>query len=106
MTDIDPKKLKPGTVVRHRLGGTVILSHRKADESGWWNTDASGLDDSVWASEDWGIAPVQVAVNVLLHHAIGATPCETACTHQVSGAWTALGVSNVIGRAAEREASS
>lgn len=38
-------KWPPGTVVQHATGGRVTLSHRKADESGWWNTDKSGLSD-------------------------------------------------------------
>lgn len=38
------------------------------------------------------------AVNALLHQALGTAPCESACTHIVSGRWTALGVANVVGR--------
>ncbi len=44
---IDPKALTPGTVLRHRDGGTVILECRKEDDSGWWNSDGSGLADRV-----------------------------------------------------------
>lgn len=53
MADIDPKALRPGTVVRHRDGSTVVLARRKDDDSGWWNTDTSGLADRVFTDGDW-----------------------------------------------------
>lgn len=40
-------KFPPGTVLQHVSGGRSTLSHRKADESGWWNTDKSGFSDVV-----------------------------------------------------------
>ena len=43
---INPRDLKPGTIARHRHGGEVTLERRKEDDSGWWNTDGSGLDDA------------------------------------------------------------
>lgn len=54
-TKIDPKELRAGTVVKHSSGGTVTLSHRKTDGSGWWNTDGSGLADRAWESGDWTV---------------------------------------------------
>lgn len=44
---------------------------------------------------------VRDAVNSLLHAGLGVDePCESACTHVVTGPWTALGVANVMGRRA------
>lgn len=45
---------------------------------------------------------VKQGVNETLHKALGAEPCETACTHLVVGQWTALGIANVIARAEEQ----
>lgn len=53
--NIDPKTLTRGTVVVHKSGGAVTLSHRKDDDSGWWNTDGSGLADFAWESGDWKV---------------------------------------------------
>ena len=50
---------------------------------------------------------VAVALNSMLHSSLGVgTPCATACTHEVVGSWTALGVANVIGRAHDRDMAS
>jgi hypothetical protein len=40
-------EIKPGTIMVHRTGGVVVISHRKDDDSGWWNTDRSGLVDRI-----------------------------------------------------------
>lgn len=45
--------LRPGTVMLSDNGGRVVLSHRKDDDSGWWNTDGSGLADFVIESGAW-----------------------------------------------------
>lgn len=50
-TDLDPRKLRPGTVVTHATGGRLILATRKDDDSGWWNTDGSGVDDKVLSKD-------------------------------------------------------
>lgn len=46
---------KQGQVVRHKAtGNLVVLSTRKADRSGWWNTDGSGLSDhALLDTGDW-----------------------------------------------------
>jgi len=51
----DPKQLTPGTVLRHRFGGTIILLHRWANDCGWWCTDGSRLWDSAAETGDWSI---------------------------------------------------
>jgi hypothetical protein len=52
-------KLHPGTILEHTTGGRVVLKHRKADESGWWNADKSGFSDVALRegllSGDWTI---------------------------------------------------
>lgn len=52
-----PRTWGPGDVMTHRLGGTVTLDHRKDDDSGWWNTDGSGLDDHAALCGDWSRTP-------------------------------------------------
>lgn len=47
-------ELRPGTMILHKSGTAVVLSHRKADGTGWWNTDRSGLADFVLDGEDHG----------------------------------------------------
>lgn len=47
-----------------------------------------------------------MTLNEALHRAIGAEPCENACTHYVTGEWSLLGVANVTERAAARAATS
>jgi len=50
----DPRDLTKGTVMVHLPSGSaVVLDHRKDDDTGWWNTDRSGLADRVFAHEDW-----------------------------------------------------
>jgi hypothetical protein len=39
--------IQPGTIMVHRSGGVVVIDRRKEDDSGWWNTDGSGLADRV-----------------------------------------------------------
>jgi hypothetical protein len=43
----------PGTIMVHRSGGVVVISRRKRDGSGWWNTDGSGFSDAAVRHEDW-----------------------------------------------------
>lgn len=52
MTD---EKLEVGMVLRHKSGGEVTLSYRKEDDTGWWNTDGSGLSDRAVESDDWEV---------------------------------------------------
>jgi hypothetical protein len=52
---VNPRSLHPNTVVRHRSGGIVTLARRKEDDSGWWNTDGSGLADSIWKNGSWTV---------------------------------------------------
>jgi hypothetical protein len=52
---IDPKTLEPGQLVRWRTSAPQELKERKADGSGWWMTDGSGLDDFAWESGDWTV---------------------------------------------------
>lgn len=58
----DPRALTPGTVMRHVSsfsGGdnTVTLDRRKDDDTGWWNTNGSGLIDSVILDGSWVVEP-------------------------------------------------
>ena len=39
--------IEPGTVLQSDKGNRVTISHRKADDTGWWNTDGSGFADFV-----------------------------------------------------------
>jgi hypothetical protein len=48
--------LAPGTRLQHTGGATVTLARRKSDDSGWWNTDGSGLCDAVLTGGDWTVA--------------------------------------------------
>jgi hypothetical protein len=50
----DPKQLTPGTVLRHESGMTLILSHRNAEDAGWWCADGSWFWDDVLA-DYWSI---------------------------------------------------
>ncbi len=45
---------------------------------------------------------LEKAVNVLLHLALDAKPCESGCPHQLTAHWTALGVANVVARTQRR----
>lgn len=57
---LDPKALKPGTRVRHRSGGVLVLDRRKDTDDGWWNTDGSGFADWVIAeSKDFTVLAAQ-----------------------------------------------
>lgn len=52
---VDPKALKPGTVIAHKADvfSNVVLADRKSDDSGWWIVQGGGLLDTTWSSGDW-----------------------------------------------------
>jgi NTP pyrophosphatase (non-canonical NTP hydrolase) len=51
---IDPRELSKGTAVVHLPTSSFIVVHsRKSDDTGWWNTDGSGLNDRVFDDGDW-----------------------------------------------------
>jgi hypothetical protein len=52
----DLKALEPGTVLRHKSGDHIVLKERKDDDSGWWNTDGSGLADFAF-DDEWEVVP-------------------------------------------------
>jgi len=43
------QEAKPGTYVMHWSGSVHQLAERKADGSGWWLKDGSGLSDDAFA---------------------------------------------------------
>ena len=49
---------KPGQRARHSSGSIAVLSHRKADGTGWWIEGHGGLDDRVLESGDWELLPI------------------------------------------------
>jgi hypothetical protein len=48
-----PRLLTAGAVIRSRDGDLRVLAKRKDDDSGWWLSDGSGLDDEIWEAGDW-----------------------------------------------------
>lgn len=43
---MNPRYLKPGTMVRHKPSGKIdVLDRRKEDDTGWWLRDHGGLVD-------------------------------------------------------------
>ena len=48
------------------------------------------------AAPDWREEAAEL--NEALHHALGATPCRTACTHFLTDRWSLLGIANVAAR--------
>lgn len=106
---VDPKALKPGTVLRHKTGTRHTLKQRKDDNSGWWLTERGGIADFVLERQpnDYAVEyvpdgerptheVVKHALNCALHR--GSHPCDSGCTHVVVGSWTALGIASAIGR--------
>lgn len=89
--------LAPGTRLQHTGGATVTLARRKTDDSGWWNTDGTGLSDHVIDHYgEWTVAshpPVDYpALCRQLGEALelwGAGGCQTHEQAQIDAALTA-----------------
>jgi hypothetical protein len=47
------RMIRSGSQLQHSSGGVVTAHWRKADDSGWWMTDGSGLADRVFLRGDW-----------------------------------------------------
>lgn len=63
-----PRTFPAGTVLRrHTDGDTVILSTRKADDSGWWLLDGGGLADFM-IEREWTRLGVPSAAEILAWH--------------------------------------
>lgn len=43
------------------------------------------------------------SLNAALHALMGADPCESVCTHVITGKWTALGLASFIDDLEEKE---
>jgi hypothetical protein len=66
----------------------------------YWNAAPDGTPDPSTPRPNPDDEPdnphIADTVNAMLHRPFGSAPCTTACTHVISGQWTALGIANVL----------